>query len=138
MVDNGLILFKVQMNVEVKGDALEACLVFVNNTSDNLYLDGMTLCWKNKIDRNIFVITDSNGDNVSYTESIKNRVVRKEDFVLLNKGEQFKSIVNINDAYNVKKGRKYKIQYYTYNPCSYDPNDSTLIKMESNIVEVEF
>jgi hypothetical protein len=138
MVDMGLILFKVQLSIEVKGDALEASLVFENCTPTELYLDGMTLCWKNKIDRDMFVLKDKNGKRVDYTESIKNRKISPEDFVLLNKGDQFKSIVNINDAYDVRKGETYKIQYSTYNPASYDPEDSTLIKMESNEIEVTF
>ncbi len=134
----GLLLFKVKLSVELKGNKLEACLEFQNNTSSNLYLDGMTLCSENKIDRDMFVITDENGKKISYTESIKNREISAEDFILLNKGDQFKSIVSINDAYDVTKGKKYRIQYNTYNPGSYDPKDETLIKMESNIVEVAF
>jgi hypothetical protein len=134
----GLLLFKVKLSVEAKGNKLEACLEFQNNTPSNLYLDGMTLCWENKIDRDIFVITDEKGKQVGYTESIKNREISADDFMLLNKGDQFKSIVSINDAYDVRKGEKYKIQYYTYNPSSYDPKDDTLIKMESNIVEMAF
>jgi hypothetical protein len=138
MVDTGLILFNVQLVIEVKGNTLEACLVFVNKTSTDLYLDGMTLCWKNIIDRNVFVIKDRNGKKVGYTASIKNRDVGPEDFLLLKKGEQFRSVVCINDAYDVRMGENYKIQYYTYNPSSYDPKDTTLIKMESNVVEVAF
>jgi hypothetical protein len=138
MVDMGLILFKVQLSVTVKGDTLEASLVFENSTSTDLYLDGMTLCWKNKIDRDMFVIINKNGKRVDYTESIKNRKISHEDFLLLNKGDQFKAVVNINDAYDVQKGKTYKIQYSTYNPASYYPEDSTLIKMESNEIEVTF
>src|SRR5688572_19051188 len=129
----GLLLFKVKLSVEAKENNLEACLEFQNNTSSNLYLDGMTLCRENKIDRDMFVITDENGKQVGYTESIKNREMSAEDFMLLNKGDQFKSIVSINDAYDISKGKKYKIQYTTYNPGSYDPKDKTIIKMESNI-----
>lgn len=138
MVDSGLILFNVQLSLEIKGDSLEACLLFVNNTSTDLYLDGLTLCRENKIDRNVFVIKDGDGKNVGYTASIKNRNVGPEDFVLIKKGEQFRSVVSINDAYEVRKGEKYKIQYFTYNPDSHDPQDTTLIKMESNVVELTF
>jgi hypothetical protein len=138
MVETGLLLINVQLALEVKGDSLEASLVFTNNTPTNLYLDGMSLCREHKIDRNVFVITDEKGKKVTYTASIKNRIVGPEDFVLLKKGEQFKSVVSINDAYKVRRGEKYKIQFYTYNPDSYDPKDTTLIKMESNVVEMTF
>lgn len=138
MVDTGLLLINVQIALEVKGDSLEACLVFVNNTSTDLYLDGMTLCRDNKIERNVFVITDRNGKKVGYTASIKNCIVGPEDFVLIKKGEQFKSVVCINEAYEIRKGGMYKIQYSTYNPDSYDPKDTTLIKIESNVVELVF
>jgi hypothetical protein len=138
VVDAGLVLIDVQLALEVKGDLLEACLLFVNNTSADLYLDGMTLCWENKIDRNVFVIADENGKKIGYTASVKNRKVSLGDFVLLKKGEQYKSIVCLNDAYEVRKGEWYKIQYYTYNPDNYDPKDTTLIKMESNIAEIIF
>ena len=133
-----LLLFNVQLYVEIKQNELIASLVFKNNTSSKLYLDGMTLCWENKIDRNMFVITDQDNKKVSYIGSIKNRVIRPEDFVQLEKEGEFKSTVNINEAYGIKKGGNYTIQYVTYNPSSYDPNDETLIKMESNKVEIAF
>jgi hypothetical protein len=134
----GLMLFNVQLSVEVKEDELEATLLFINNTSTKLYLDGMTLCWDNSIKRNMFTITDQKSKEVDYIEAIRNRVIRSEDFVQIEAGEQFKSCVNINKAYNVKKGKRYSIQYSTYNPSSYDPNDDVLIKMESNKVEIDY
>lgn len=138
MVENSLLLINVQLALEVKGNSVEANLVFVNNTSTDLYLDGMTLCWGKKIERNVFVITDSKGSKIKYTASIKNRIVGPDDFVLLKKGELFKSVVCINDAYEVRKGGIYKIQYSTFNPDSYDPKDTTLIKMESNAIQLSF
>lgn len=136
MLDNGLILLNVQLSVEVKGEVVEATLLFINNTTTKLYLDGMTLCWNNKIERNMFVITCENDEKVSYTRKIKNRIVRSEDYVQLNVDEQFKTTVNINEAYKLQKGNRYTIQYSTYNPSSYDPDDEGLIKMESNKVEI--
>ena len=134
----GLMLFNVQLVVEVRGNELIASLLFKNNTSSKLYLDGMTLCWKNKIERNMFVITDQNNDKVFYIASIKNREIRAEDFIKLEAGEEFESTVNVNEAYGIKRGVNYTIQYVTYNPSSYDPKDNTLIKMESNKVEIAY
>jgi hypothetical protein len=134
----GAMLFKVQMSVVIKGDVMEASLAFENNTPDKLYLDGMTLCWKNKIERDMFRIVDKNGIEVDYIESIKNRKIKPDDFVQLNTGDQFKATVNINEAYDVRKGEKYSVQYSTYNPCSYDPDDNRLVKMESDVVDVTY
>jgi hypothetical protein len=86
----------------------------------------------------MFFITNHNNVQVSYIGSIKNRLIRPEDFVQLEKEEEFKSIVNINEVYEIKKGDKYTIQYTTYNPSSYDPEDETMIKMESNKVEIYY
>ena len=138
MIDQGLILFNVKLSVEIKRDVIEATLLFINNTDKKLYLDGMTLCWDNKIERDIFEIIDDNGEEVTYIKSIKNRIVRPEDYVQLNIGDQFKTTVNIKEAYDVQKGGKYIIQYSTYNPSSYDPDDYALIKIESNKVEITY
>ncbi|WP_143774010.1 hypothetical protein [Niastella vici] len=132
----GLMIFKVQMSIVIKDEVMEACLLFENNMPDTIYLDGMTLCWKNKIERDMFVIIDKSGNEVDYIESIKNREIKPEDFVQLNKGDQFKAIVNINEAYDLRKGEKYTVQYSAYNPSSYDPDDHMLIKMESDVVDV--
>jgi hypothetical protein len=134
----GLVLFKVQMSIAINGEDMEAILLFKNSTPAPLYLDGMTLCWKNRIERDVFSITDSDGREVDYVESIKNRIIKPEDFVQLKVGDQFKVVVNINEAYHVKKGEKYSVQYSTYNPSSYDSNDHTLIKFESDKVEVAY
>lgn len=134
----GLIIFNVLLSVEERGNDLIASLLFKNNTTSKLYLDGMTLCWKNKIERNMFVIIDQNNSKASYLGSIKNRMIRQEDFVQLERGGEFKSTVNISEVYGVKRGSNYTIQYATYNPSSYDPKDETIIKMESNKVEVAF
>lgn len=138
MIDNELILLNVHLTVEIKGEVMQATLLFINNTASRLFLDGMTLCWNNEIERNMFVIVDKDDKKVSYTGLIKNRIVKPEDYVQLDVGEQFNAKVNLNEVYEVIKGGSYTIQYSTYNPSSYDPEDDTLIKMESNKVEVNY
>lgn len=134
----GVVLFNVKLEVEIVENKLKATLLFKNDMPQRIYLDGMTLCWKNKVQRDVFKIKDIENTDVDYIGAMLQRVLVPESFLPIDSGEQFEANAILNEVYDIKKGQRYFVQYYAYNPSSFDPDDDTLIRMESNIVEVAY
>lgn len=133
-----VLLFDVHLSVEIKEDLMVAHLLFVNNTQETLYLDEMTLCSKNKIERKVFKITDQDNKEVSYRGYMQKRILEPEDFITLDVGQKIQTSVILDEVYQLRKGKKYIIQYDAFNPGSLKEDDDVLIKMESNKVEVVY
>lgn len=125
----------VHLSVEIKDDLLVAHLVFINKSPQKIYLDGMTLCCKNKVEREVFTITDNEGRRAPYTGKMLKRTVMPEEFISLDVGAQVETTAALNEVYRLKMGNTYVIQYNTYNPQTLH-DDDPLIKMESNRVEI--
>jgi hypothetical protein len=128
-------LMDVHLSVEIKDDLLVAHLLFLNKSTQKMYLDGITLCSENKLEREVFTIVDEDGKRAPYTARMFKRTVTSEEFISLNVGEQLTTTVVLNNAYRLRKGNNYTIWYSAYNPQTLH-DDDPLIKMESNKVEI--
>jgi len=127
----------VHLSVEIKDDLLVAQLLFLNKSAQKMYLDGMTLCSENKVEREVFTITDEGGKRAAFTGRMFKRNVSPEEFISLNVGQQVTTTAVLNDAYRLRKGNNYTIWYSAYNPQTLHDHDP-LIKMESNKVEIAY
>src|SRR5689334_10868984 len=106
----------VHLSVEIKDDLLVAHLLFLNKSTQKMFLDGITLCSENKVEREVFTLTDEDGKRAAYTARMLKRSVTPEEFISLNVGEQLATTVVLNDAYRLRKGTNYTIWYAAYNP----------------------
>ena len=129
------LLMNVHLSVEIKDDLLVAHLVFLNKSPQKIYLDGLTLCCKNKVERDVFTISDEGGRVVAYTGKMLKRTVMPGEFIPLDVGGQVVTTAALNDVYKVRMGNRYVVQYKTYNPQTLH-DDDPLIKMESNKIEI--
>jgi hypothetical protein len=127
------ILPEINISIEKRQDGLVAHLTFFNNTNNDLYLDQQTICSDIKLQRNLFSILEQK-KRLEYVGMMVKRVVEPEDFIVLNSGQKIETSVLLNEGYELKKGRKYSIQYIAFNPSYLELQD--LMKMESNKVEV--
>lgn len=130
----GMISINVNLSVEIKDQAVLAHLQFTNNTSDQLYLDKYNICLDGIFRNNVFEITEEKEKEAVYTGPMIKRKIRPEDFILLQKGENIKVTVNLNNGYKLIKGKRYIVQYYAFNPGLFE--DSPLMEMESNKVAI--
>jgi hypothetical protein len=64
------------------------------------------------------------------------RDVEQEDFIVLTPGQKKETSVLLNEGYELKKGRKYSVQYVAFNPPYLELQE--LMKMESNKVEIVY
>ena len=126
----------IHLSVEVKDRLLLAQLLFHNNTTEVVYLDNQTICLDGKTRRSVFNITNEKSKKVDYIGMLVNRVVVPEDFIPLKAGDKIETRVALNEVYEVKKGRKYTIQFSVYHPNYKDEGD--LNKIESNKVEITY
>ena len=131
------LLMDVHLSLEIKDDLLVARLLFFNKSPQKIYLDGMTLCSENKVERDVFTIIDEEGREVAYTGKMLKRSVMPEEFISLDVGGQVITTAALNSAYRLRKGNIYIIQYAAYNPETLH-DDDPLIKMESNKVNIAY
>jgi len=131
------LVMDVHLSVEIKDDLLVAHLLFLNKSTQKIYLDGMTLCSENKVEREVFTLIDEDGKRAAYTGRMLKRNVTPEEYISLDIGEQLTTTAILNEAYRLRRGNKYIIQYSAYNPQTLH-DDDPLIKMESNHVEIAY
>ena len=127
---------KVDLTLTIKENSLLAHLVFSNNTSNELLLDKFLICYNNSIRKNLFKVFDDKNHEVDYLGPYVKRFITEEDYILLNPGEKMETIVSLNEAYEVKNGKRYTIQYSAYHPT--DIEGSEITKIESNSVEIVY
>jgi len=130
----GVININVQLSIEIKDREVLAHLLFSNNTTNRLYIDRYTTCLDGQFRNEVFQISDERGRKISYTGPLVKRKIKREDFVLLEVGENVSSTVTLNEVYSLTKGKKYLIQFSAFNPGLED--DGPLVDMESNMVKV--
>lgn len=123
---------EINLSIEKRQDDLIAHLTFFNNTTNDLYLDQQTICSDIKLQRNLFSILEQK-KRLDYVGIMVKRVVEPEDFIVLNSGQKIETSVLLNECYELKKGRKYSIQYIGFNPSYLELQE--LMKMESNKVD---
>ena len=129
-------LIDILMAVEVKETKMIAHLQFCNHGSKNIYLDEQTICFDNRTRGDYFIIKNKNGKVVDYTGTMVKREINPEYFISLNPGEKIETSINLDEVYEIKKGKKYTIQYSTYHPHYLEEQD--FCKIESNVVELSF
>lgn len=126
---------EINLSVEKKQDSLIAHLTFFNNTGNDLYLDQQTICLDSELQRNLFSILEQK-KRIEYVGMMVKRDVEPEDFIVLNSGQKRETSVLLSEGYELKKGRKYSIQYVAFNPPYLELQE--LMKMQSNQVEITY
>ena len=127
------VLPEINLSIEKTLDDLIAHLTFYNNTGCDVYLDKQTICLNAELQRNLFSILEQK-KRIEYVGMMVKRDVEPEDFIVLSSGQKRKISVLLNEGYELKKGRKYSIQYIAFNPPYLEKQ--SLMKMESNKVEI--
>jgi hypothetical protein len=129
-------LLHVELSVELKNHEVIAHLLFPNNETNNLALDKYSICFDGQIRNKVFTIISGSGKEVNYTGMMIKRKMKPEDYITIKSGENIQTIVTLNEAYNLVKGKKYFIQYSAFNPGSYINSEPVLMKMESSKIEI--
>jgi hypothetical protein len=129
-------LLDINLSVSIKESKIVAHLSFTNNTNKKIFLDKLTICYDDEIQNNLFKVIDSNNNRVGYKGVMVKRDVSSEDFIAVDPGEIIENNISLDEVYKVNKGNMYTIQYYAYNPSYME--ESELMKLESNIVEVAY
>jgi len=127
-------LIDINLSVIITGNEVVANLGFINTTSKKVYLDQQTVCYGNEVRGNYFKIRNEKGKDVDYKGMLLCRDINPEYFVMLNPNEKFETKVNLSEVYELKKGKKYTIQYSTYHPSYL--KEQELTKIESNVIEM--
>jgi hypothetical protein len=84
-----------------------------------------------------FIINDSRSVCVDYLGVTANCTRTPDEYIQLAPGEIINSKIPLDEFYELKEGKKYKIQYYAYNPSIKDERWG-LMKMESNKVVISY
>jgi hypothetical protein len=129
-------LLDINLSVSINESKIVAHLSFTNNTNKKIFLDKLTICYDDEIQNNLFKVIDSNNNRVGYKGVMVKRDVSSEDFIAVDPGEIIENNISLDEVYKVNKGNMYTIQYYAYNPSYME--ESELMKLESNIVEVAY
>jgi hypothetical protein len=129
-------LVEIELTADVINGDLVAHMCFVNNTNKVVYLDDQTICYENRIRGDYFKIKNEKGKEVDYTGQKGCRDLKPELFLKLNLKGKIETYINLSEVYELKKGKKYTIQYAAYHPSYLEEQE--LAKIESNIVEVVY
>lgn len=129
-------IINMELSVCVIHGELIVHLSLVNNSPDKMYLDEQTICYNGRVRGDFFKIKNEKGKEVDYTGIKVSRDIIPENFFVLNSGEKIESDIKLSEVYELKKGKKYTIQFSTYHPSYLEPQELT--KLESNIVEVNY
>jgi len=129
-------MLNIDLSIEVINDEVIATVIFSNNSSDIIYLDGWTIGMHEMLTRSVFSITDKDGNVVPYYGAMASRRITPEDFVALNPEESIQTKITVNKDYNLVKGQKYIIRYCAYNPAC--PGKQPNLELWSNKVEITY
>lgn len=126
---------EINLSIEKRENDLIAHLTFFNNSDSDLYLDKQTICFEIDLERNLFSVLEQK-KRLEYVGRMVKRDVEPEDFIVFNSGQKRETSVLLNEGYELKKGRKYSIQYVAFNPPYLETQE--LMKMESNKVDISY
>jgi hypothetical protein len=126
----------IDLSIEVVNDNVIAVVIFSNNLSNIVYLDGWTIGIHEILNRSVFHVTDVNDNVVPYYGMMASRIVTPEDFISLNPKERIQTKITVNKDYNLVKGQKYIIRYSAYNPAC--PGKQPNLELRSNKVEITY
>lgn len=124
----------IELSLEKKDRIIIAHLLFVNNTSNNSYLDRQTICINGEFSRSVFSIIDDNGNKIRYKGEMIKRDVRPEDFIILEPSDSINTSIVLNEGYQLVAGEKYKIKYSVISPSYLEIQP--IERTESNEVEI--
>lgn len=129
-------LINVQLSVEVNNETVLAHLTFQNKSGKNIYLNKQVMYDNGAIRNNYFKIENSKGERTRYLGMMANCTRLPEEYLQLEDGEIVKSTISLKEAYELKEGENYQIQYYAYNPSYLE--EQRITKMQSNKVEISY
>ncbi|OQP53565.1 hypothetical protein [Niastella populi] len=127
-------IIDVNLSVKVINGQLIAHLCIANTASKMVYLDDQTICYDNTIRGDYFRIKTEKGKLIDYTGMKVCREVNPESFLKLNVNEKLETDINLSEVYELKKGKKYTIQYSAFQPPYFEEQD--LAKIDSNVIDI--
>lgn len=129
-------LISVQLSVEIKNEKVLAHLTFQNNSGKNIYLNKQVMFYNGFVRNNYFKIENSKGVKTRYLGMMANCTRMPNEYLQLGSDEIIKSTISLKEAYELKDGESYMIQYYAYNPSYLE--EQRITKMQSNKVELSY
>ena len=129
-------LISVQLSVEVKNETVLAHLTFQNKSGKHIYLNKQVMYNNGEVRNNYFKIENSKGIRTRYLGMMANCTRMPDEYLQLEADEIIQSTISLKEAYELKEGENYQIQYYAYNP-SYK-EEQGITKMQSNKVKISY
>lgn len=129
-------LISVHLSVEVKNGTVLAHLTFQNKSGKDIYLNKQVMYNNGEVRNNYFKIENSEGIKTRYLGMMANCTRMPDEYLQLGSEEIVKSTISLKEAYELKDGESYVIQYYAYNPSYLE--EQKITKMQSNKVEITY
>lgn len=130
-------VIEVKLSVEISNTSLIAHLSFRNKSEKNIYANKQVMYYDGRVLNDYFEIRNSKGVKIRYLGVMSNCTRMPDEYIPLGPGETINSSVLLNEAYEIKEGASYKIQYDALNP-SFKQEQQPLIEMQSNKVEISY
>lgn len=130
-------VIEVKLSVEVLNKSVIAHLIFQNQSERNIYANKQLMYYDGMILNDYFEITNSKGNKIRYLGIMSNCTRMPDEYILLAPGETINSSILLSEAYEIKEGASYRIQYDAVNP-SFQQEQQQLIEMQSNKVEITY
>jgi hypothetical protein len=129
-------IIEVKLSVEVLEKSVVAHLIFRNKSERNIYANKQLMYYDGWI-LNDFEIKHSKDIKIRYLGVMSNCTRMPDEYIQLGPGETINTKIVLNEAYELKEGESYKVQYDAFNP-SFEQEQQQLIEMQSNIVQVSY
>ena len=130
-------IIEVKLSVEILENSVIAHLVFRNKSDRNIYANKQLMYYDGWILNDYFDIINSKGMKIRYLGVMSNCTRMPDEYIQLGPGETINTKIALNEAYELKEGDGYKIQYDAFNP-SFQQEQQQLIEMQSNIVQISY
>lgn len=124
--------FHVHLVISTNSSTVCATLAFINNGREPFAIETYHLCSTGKMEKELFEVTDREGDEVQYLgKTVKRRAPREEDFVLVPPGGRVTSSIRLDRYYDLSKSGTYSARYSVIVST---PGEDDLIELESEEV----
>lgn len=130
-------VIEVKLSVEVSNKLVIAHLIFRNKSERNVYANKQLMYYDGMVLNDYFEIRNSKGVKVRYLGVMSNCTRMPDEYIPLGPGETVNSSILLNEAYEIKEGESYKVQYDAFNP-SFQQEQQQLIEMQSNKVKISY
>jgi hypothetical protein len=128
---------EVKLSVEQNAKTVIAHLTFRNKSENSIYLNKQVSYYDGRVRNDYFEIKDSRGECVDYLGVMSNCTRMPDEYIQLGSGETINSTIPLDEFYELKEGKKYKVQYCAFNPSAKDEYWG-LMEMESNKVVISY